>query len=70
MSRKHHDSERDYFEQSDEKHNEECGNCGGSGMTDCPMEWGDDNCPPECPACGGSSKVVCPDCQGAGTIEA
>lgn len=45
-----------------------CGNCHGSGMADCPMEYGG-SCPSSCPACGGSQKVVCSDCEGEGMFD-
>lgn len=45
-----------------------CELCNGTGMQDCPMEYGD-SCPEECPACGGEQKVVCTDCDGSGKVE-
>ena len=45
-----------------------CGNCDGTGMADCPLEWGGD-CPEECPACGGDQKIRCLDCEGSGYAE-
>lgn len=44
---------------------EVCGNCDGTGVSDCPLEWGDD-CPEQCPACGGDQVVRCPVCDGSG----
>lgn len=51
-----------------EREMEDCGNCNGSGMADCPMEYGGP-CPSQCPACGGSQKVICGDCDGTGERE-
>ncbi len=47
---------------------EECGNCNGTGMMDCPQEYGGDRCPPECPVCGGDQKTPCYDCNGTGEL--
>ena len=45
--------------------NEECGLCNGTGVTDCPLEYGGRH-PENCPACGGDQTIVCPDCDGTG----
>jgi hypothetical protein len=44
---------------------EPCGNCNGTGISECPMEYGGP-CPEQCPACDGEQKVICPMCDGTG----
>ena len=44
-----------------------CPECEGSGVIDCPLEYGDDDRHPEhCSACGGEGRCICPMCEGAG----
>ena len=45
-----------------------CGNCNGTGIADCSVEYGGP-CPEEGPACCGSQKVVCGDCDSSGEQE-
>lgn len=47
---------------------EECGNCDGTGASDCPIDW-DGACPPQCHVCGGDQLVRCPVCDGSGYEE-
>lgn len=45
-----------------------CGECQGSGVAECPIEYGGRH-PESCPACGGDGKVVCPACDGCGYVD-
>lgn len=53
----------------DEVRREECGHCYGAGEADCPLDWGDDECPDSCHVCGGEQLVRCPVCKGTGYEE-
>lgn len=53
----------DAWDESEE--GEVCGECHGTGMTECPFEYGGRH-PENCPACGGEQRIVCPDCDGTG----
>lgn len=55
--------------EDDEVCMEECSGCDGSGMEDCPMEWGGP-CPSHCRACDGSQKITCQQCNGTGQVPA
>jgi DnaJ-class molecular chaperone len=45
---------------------QKCGECGGKGNIECPLEYGTDRHPSGCPSCGGSNRVTCPECGGTG----
>lgn len=46
-----------------------CPECEGTGVIDCPLEYGDDDTHPEnCPACGGEGRCICPMCEGTGRV--
>lgn len=46
-----------------------CGECGGKGNVECPLEYGTDRHPSSCPSCSGGNRVTCPDCGGTGTSD-
>lgn len=48
---------------------QKCGECGGKGNTECPLEYGTDSHPSSCPACSGSNRVTCPECGGSGRAD-
>ncbi len=45
----------------------ECDECGGTGMIECPLEYGGKH-PENCPSCGGEQIVICPLCRGTGKL--
>ena len=45
-----------------------CPECEGSGVIDCPLEYGVDTHPENCPACGGEGRCICPMCEGTGRV--
>ncbi len=44
---------------------QKCDRCNGTGLQDCPFEYGDCG-HSSCPACGGRNKVPCDHCNGSG----
>ncbi len=62
----------DDYEDSDEQTEsmEVCSECSGTGISDCPMEYGNMRHPHDCPACGGEQKTMCTYCEGTGRVPA
>lgn len=61
---------QDDFDDSDDMDGttEACSECKGTGVGECPMEYGDMRHPDNCPACGGEQKTICTYCDGTGKV--
>lgn len=57
----------EYNDYDDEACDDEaCDYCGGTGVSDCTLDYWDTQHPEGCPACGGSNQITCPACRGTG----